>query len=256
MQLTREQIVQALQPALQPLPHVYAMWEGGSASFGRLDAWSDIDLQLDADTDRITETFELIEARLEQLSPIAQRYALPEPTWHGHAQRFYILRDASPYLMLDLVIMRHAQGERFNEVELHGVPVVYFDKGNVTTPAHIDQGELSTKLAQRIKQLRATFPLFQPLVTKEVLREHPLDALACYNSLTLRPLVELLRIRHCPQRYSFGSRYLYYDLPPEAVRQLEMLSYPASMDEIEDHRRGAQALFEATLAELDAAAGA
>jgi hypothetical protein len=256
MQVTRERIVEALRSAVEPLPFVHAMWEAGSASCGRLDAWSDIDLQLDVDPERLAETFALVEAALEELSPIAQRFALPEPTWHGHSQRFYILRDASPYLMLDLVIMRHAQGERFSDVELHGAPVVYFDKSGVATPTHLDQVELEGKLAQRVEQLRATFPLFQPLVTKEVLREHPLDALACYNSLTIRPLVELLRIRHCPARYSFGSRYLYYDLPAEIVRHLELLCYVASVDELESKRQGAQAMFEATLAEIDAASQA
>ena len=35
--------------------------------------------------------------------------------------------------------------------------------------------------------------------------------------------VELLRIVHCPQRYNFHTRYVYYELPADIVRRLEAL---------------------------------
>ena len=34
----------ALRTALEPLPGALALWQGGSAAFGRADAWSDLDL--------------------------------------------------------------------------------------------------------------------------------------------------------------------------------------------------------------------
>ena len=51
--LTRSAILTTLRQALEPLPYVHAMWEGGAAAFGRVDEWSDIDLQVDADDLRV-----------------------------------------------------------------------------------------------------------------------------------------------------------------------------------------------------------
>ena len=45
--LTRAEILVTLRAALEPLPYTHALWEGGAAAFGRVDDWSDIDLQVD-----------------------------------------------------------------------------------------------------------------------------------------------------------------------------------------------------------------
>ncbi|MBF8284247.1 MAG: Nucleotidyltransferase protein, partial [Anaerolineales bacterium] len=41
--ITRSSILTALRAALEPLPYVHAIWEGGAAAFGRVDEWSDCD---------------------------------------------------------------------------------------------------------------------------------------------------------------------------------------------------------------------
>jgi hypothetical protein len=38
--ITREDITAAIVTGLKPLNYVYALWEGGSASFSRIDQWS------------------------------------------------------------------------------------------------------------------------------------------------------------------------------------------------------------------------
>ena len=45
----RQQIVDALVEKLKPLSFVQAMWEAGSASFNRVDRYSDLDLMLVVD---------------------------------------------------------------------------------------------------------------------------------------------------------------------------------------------------------------
>lgn len=252
MQLDRSRIIAALISALEPLPCVYALWEGGSAAFGRLDQYSDLDLMADADHEQHAYVLSTVEQVLAELSPIELRFQLPEPTWHGHTQVFLQLRDTAPWLMIDFVVMKHSQGMRFNEVEQHGHPVVYFDKCGVVTETCLDADVLQAQVRGRIEQLRITFPLFQPLVSKELLRGRALDALSFYHSLILRPLVEMLRLRYCPQRWSFGMRYLYFDLPAAVVAQLEPLAYVSSPEELPDTLQAAAALFQATLAELDA----
>ena len=94
--LTRQEIVNALISALEPLEFVNAMWEGGSAAFNRLDQWSDIDLQFDVAEDKVEETFQAIQATLEKLSPIDLLYRTPALPWPGIFQIFYRLSNASP----------------------------------------------------------------------------------------------------------------------------------------------------------------
>lgn len=68
--LSREEIVQSLREDLEPLEYIYACWEGDSVGFNRTDEWSDLDLYLLADDERIKETFTAVERSMETLSPI------------------------------------------------------------------------------------------------------------------------------------------------------------------------------------------
>jgi hypothetical protein len=76
--------------------------------------------------------------------------------------------------------------------------------------------------------------------------------MAFYQGLCLRPLVELLRIRHCPERHDYGLRYLGTDLPPEIMDQVRRLAYAADPEALAERVDHAAALFERTLRELDA----
>ncbi|MFL6226407.1 MAG: hypothetical protein ACJ75K_27245 [Actinomycetes bacterium] len=93
--MRREQVVEVLRGALLPLPYVNAAWLGGSDAFGHSDELSDVDLQVDVDDGHVAATFGAVEAALAAASPIRYRMVMPMPTWHGHAQRFYRLRDTA-----------------------------------------------------------------------------------------------------------------------------------------------------------------
>jgi len=250
--LDRRRLVTLLRESLEPLPGVLALWEGGSAAWGRLDEWSDLDVLVLAEDDFVGETFDALEEALRSAGPISLRYVLPQPTWHGHDQRFYRLRDAGPFLMLDVVVLRRSAPERFLERERHGEPVVYFDKTGDISGRSIDRTTIRERIETRLEQLRVTFPLFQPLVRKELLRGNDLDALAFYQSQTLAPLLTLLRIRHCPARFDFGLRYVDRDLPAELATTVRTLWFVSRPGEIEAKQREAEALFERMLGELEA----
>ena len=66
-----------------------------------------------------------------------------------------------------------------------------------------------------------------------MLRDRDIEALAAYWGYTLRPLVELLRMCHCPPRWDFGMRYLERDLPQpiyEKLRDLMFVDDPADLE--------------------------
>lgn len=62
-------------------------------------------------------------------------------------------------------------------------------------------------LSARLTELMDSLPFRTILVEKELVRNHPLDALAFYQGLD-RMLIELLGLKFRPPRFDFGPRYL------------------------------------------------
>ncbi len=187
---------------------------------------------------------------VQALSPIELKYELPQPTWHGHAQAFYRLRDASEFLLLDLVVIKHSNPNKFLQPEVHGSPLVHFDKCNVTQCPLLDRKAFVANLKGRLETLRVTFDLFQPLTLKELHRHNDIEALVFYQSAMLRPLVEVLRIKYQPARYNFHTRYLYFELPKVVTRKLEELFFVANREDLYRKRQTAERMFYEMLAQV------
>ncbi len=254
--MRRDELIEVLRRALEPLPYVNAAWLGGSDAFGRADELSDIDLQLDVADGSVEPTFDAVEAALEAASPIVARLVMPMPTWHGHAQRFYRLRDASEFTAIDVVVMEHSNPARYyTEAERHGHPTVLFDRIGVVRPTAIDPHELREDLAARVRLVRDRLPFTQPLVAKELRRGDALAALTTYHSYVLQPLVALYRIRHDPARHDFGARYTRHDLPDDVQATLQDLFFVADPDDLAAKLPRAQRLLR-ELADALAADGA
>jgi predicted nucleotidyltransferase len=251
MTIDRTILVDALRVALDEARFARAAWLGGSDATGRTDRLSDIDLAVVVDDDAVEQTFELVETTLAAISPIELRLRLPQPTWHGHDQAFYRLRDAAATLMIDLSVMRLSREDRFLEPERHGVPIVLFDRDRLVVPAPLDRVALAGRMRARLEDLRLRFPMFQNLVAKAVERGSIVEAAGVYQSVTLRPLVDLLRIRWAPERFDFGIRYLQYDLPARHYHQLEWMAVPVDGAEILERQAFAEKLFARTIAEID-----
>jgi hypothetical protein len=196
MTITKEAIISTLKNALEPLDYVNAMWEGGAAAWGRADQWSDIDLLIDVADEKVDETITACEQALLNLSPIDLRYDIPMPSWHGHNQVFWRLKNASPYLLIDQAVMKHSSTNKFLEPEQHGNLVVHFDKCGVVQQLPLDQENLRNILSSRIQSLKKMFDMFQVMTEKEINRGNAVEAISYYQGLTLRPLVEALRIKY------------------------------------------------------------
>ncbi len=219
-QLSRDQIITTLVEAVRPLNFVNAVWQGGAAAFNRVDQWSDIDLVIDVQDDRADDAWPAIERAIESLGTVELCYRFPQPPLGLHSQRFYRLCEAGPFLLLDICVFKASTANKLLDPATHGSAVVHFDRTGATNVKPMDDATRQAELDARIESLRVTFPMFQSLVLKELNRGNSIEALAFYHAWTLRPLVELLRIRHCPGRYQFHTRYIHYDLPREIVDRL------------------------------------
>lgn len=223
---TRHEILETLRSALEPLEHVHAMWLAGSSAMGASDELSDIDMILDVADGRHGDTFAAAEAALESLGRIAIRLEVPEPAWHGHSQRFYRLEGCPEHLMVDLVIMqRSSTAPRFSEREIHGQPVIMFDKLGVVVTTEVDRASHRQAMRARIAAQRTRFHLLRHLAVKEITRGNEVDAMFRYHSFVLMPLIAVLRTRYAPMFHDFAPRYLKRDLPPDVYARLMRLLF-------------------------------
>lgn len=242
----RQPLIDSLHRALHDSPWAIAAWLGGSDASGRVDGLSDIDLVTIVEDERVDDTFTMVETALRRVAPIVRTLRLPEPTWHGHAQAFYQLDGWAEWHMVDLVVQRRGgPPSRFLEPERHGIQRVLFDREGLVQPAPFDRVGHAKLVAARREHILARFALLQHLVTKAILRGDAAEAVDRYMSFALRPLVELLRIQFCPDRFDFGMRYLDRDLPAALHREIAELSLPGSLQELTRAHERAKALFAA-----------
>ena len=135
--------------------------------------------------------------------------------------------------------MKAGSKEKFLQPEVHGEPVVLFDKTGAVTANPFDYEAHDAMLQDRIAHLGAMFARMQSYVRKEILRGNILDAMYFYPG-TLRPLVELLRIKYDPTRYNWGQRYLGFYLPPADRKKLESLNLIKDIADLDQKQKVAQ----------------
>lgn len=210
----RARISDAVTEALKPLPAVFAGWEGGSAAFGVVDAYSDIDLVfLVADDVPFENLYASAERAIEAVSPITASHTPLQG-------RYYKLKDGGDFLLVDLTFQRVGAADHHLDTERHGEKVPLFDKGDWLRPRSVDEGALAIKREARYRELQTWFPMSQVFVRKAILRGQHVEAVNAFWVCTLKPLAELLRMRYCPVRWDFGVRYLDRDLPPAVYDQV------------------------------------
>jgi len=248
---TRDALIDALSRSLREHDCIRAAWLGGSDANGRADPMSDIDVFFVHAPGRLDDAERAFDGSVASLGPVAIRYRVPEPAWHGGRQVFYQLKDAPEWLMIDWLALEQGKDHPWLERERHGTPQVLFDKDGDIRPKSIDRAAINAAIAKKIAELRVRFPLLRHLAPKQGDRGLPIDGAYFYQALVLRPLVDLLRCLHCPERHDYGFRYLRDELPRGLYERLCVLAYPRGPADLEPFTREARVLFEAALAEWD-----
>jgi hypothetical protein len=93
--------------------------------------------------------------------------------------------------------------------------------------------------------------MLQAIPVKSARRGDVAAAVAFYQAFTLRPLVEVLRMRHDPWRYDFDVRYLRPDLPDDVRRRVDALWLVRDLDDLVSKRDAAETWFREIVANLD-----
>jgi len=249
--LGRKKVIDAMVAEFERIDRSLAFWEAGAASFDRVDEWSDMDLYLVVDDDAVEDAFRSLDGVIEGLGGASTSFRLPEPTWHGHSQAFYQLRRASPYLYVDIVIMKRSAKDKFLQFAIHERPRVHFDKVGIVRDDPIDVDAFVERVEKRVRLLKATFGLFQTDTLKEINRGNYVEAFMYYVGGTYRPLLEALRMKYTPLHFNFGGRYAHYELPPEVVKRLKGFLYVKDMRELRRRHSEAGRWFSETIDSID-----
>ncbi|MFT3683730.1 MAG: hypothetical protein QM783_02190 [Phycisphaerales bacterium] len=184
-------------------------------------------------------------------------WRLPMPTWHGFNQAFYQLADAPEYLMVDWLMVEVGQMHPWLEVERHGTPTTLFDKDGLVKPVHVDRAAIDLAVRKKVEEIRVKSRLLRHLPVKLATpRELPADAAYFYHALVVRPLVDMLRITHAPDRHDYGLRYLKDDLPAREYETVVRLCYPRSAADIPSFTAEATRLTDDLIASWSARHGA
>ncbi len=242
--IEREDLIAAITACVSGLEWLEAAWLGGADATGRIDVRSDLDLVCLVHDDRVEDTFDSLESLFASLGGIRHRYRVPEPTRHGNAQAYYLLVGASDDLSIDLVVLRASVKDRLLEFERHGEPLVLFDRGVGIRSVPLDREAHDDRLRARYEEIVDAAPILIPLISKAIDRGFVAEAVHAYQNFLLRPLVDLLRMEHCPDRFDFGFRYLDRDMPASERLLVERLSITGDLESIDGLRREALAVFE------------
>jgi predicted nucleotidyltransferase len=239
----RQILLAKIVSTLEPLDFVLSLWQGGSQAHGYTDEWSDLDVAVIVEDNFVQKTFDIVETALAEIAEIELKYRIPEPTWHGHSQCFWRLKQTSPFLLIDFAVIKRSSKNDFLEIERHGNVPIAFDKANLIVPQHLDRSKHLSEMQLRFNEIKNRFDLLQSLVKKEIYRGHLIEAIGNYHAWTLLPLVEVLGMIYRPHRYDFKLKYFSRDFPPEIVDRVESLYCIANLEEIATKQQIAESYF-------------
>jgi len=204
---------------------VETLVECGSAAFGRADHLSDLDLGVVVRDGHVAPCFEAVEAALRGLAPIERTYCPDPGSWAQLTQRFYRLAGVSPYLVVDVCVFEASVPDKVDHPEVHGEARVIFDRGGHQVFEPRDAPAEAARLLGLREQLADRWEMLRRLPLKELQRGKPLEAMGFYQGLQQRILLELLRMKHAPERHGFHTRLIHFDLPEEVQDRLEPLFF-------------------------------
>jgi hypothetical protein len=226
--MERAELIARLRGFLLSEHRVRVAWLGGADASGRVDDRSDVDLVIAVGEADREDVFKTITGWFDEEFGIRAMHRLRDPTPHGHSQALYLGRRLSDDLALDLMVMPIGtpSGERFLEVERHGRAIPLVDRlGWLDEDVPNDAATRDDRIDRHLDRLAGMHPFQHPMVERAIDRGHWSEAMDGYQRRMLRPLCDLMRIEHDPDRFDFGFRYVDRDLPEADRELLEHLSF-------------------------------
>lgn len=230
---SRDQICSELKELLFKQTEIIAVWEGGSAATGYLDRFSDLDLAIVCEDSAVESVFNLLETYLSKDYGIIRQFRMPEPTWHGFSQAFYLIDKVIELFYLDIGVLKKSLPDKFTESDRHGNSVIWFEKEKVIDSSPTPAAKISAKCASFFKQATQADFLTILDIRKAVARQLFSEAFPLYLQFISRNLGTLLNIKYRPAKVDFGLRYAYRDYAKRDADLIEDLFKVNSIEELD-----------------------
>lgn len=228
----RMDLVNFFKPFVSSKDFIIAAWEGGSAATNRLDQYSDLDLCLVVEDDQVERTFQELDSFIDEQFGIIRKYRLPEPTWHGASQCFYVIDHVEPMIYLDIAVLKKSNPDKLMESDRHGHAVVWFDHEHIYNPTPSDPNTIK----ERGKKLFATTTQMDFLIMLEIekgiLRGRFYDVFPTYMGFISRYLSVFLNLKYRPEKADFGLRYGLIDYDQKDALLVEYAFKVSTIDEL------------------------
>lgn len=241
----KEHLKNELNALLFNQKDVYAAFEGGSKATGYDDDYSDLDLLVITSDDGVEQVFMAFESYLQEKYGIIRKYRVPEPTWHGFSQCFYLIGMMPELFYIDFAIAKVSVPDKFTDPERHGKGNLWFDKGNYYQVI-LETDDQIHKRCKRFYQLvtESDF-LIEIEILKNIKRGRYIEAYPFYYQFITRQLGVMLNLKHRRNKVDFGIRYAYRDYDPKDLELIVKCLKPKDINDLKENFQLAKARYEA-----------
>ncbi len=216
----QEKIIQNIKGVLEPNKLVYAFWVEGSTAQGHGDEYSDLDIRLEVEADKIEGVYNQIEKSLAKLGMIDLKYEFKT----GNQQRkiVYHIEKMSEFLTIDINIQPYP----WNTELTKGVDEakIIFDKNGIVK--FVERSDPKPKNIELAKEQSLSFYLaMRPNVLKNIHRNKPLEAQKYYRNI-IEYVIKYLRIKYeMPEKIDFDFKHIYRDFPKDIVKKIDYFTF-------------------------------
>jgi len=222
----RQKIIEVLRKELESKSYVHAFWEEGSSPQGFADEYSDLDLWLSVDDDKVHMIFDEINHILSKVGEIDYEY-ISKPLGELDAHAYHI-KDTNEHLFIDV----NTQGISRDVYLTRGIDEanIIFDKRGVVK--FKDREEYKGNIEEERQKLNKFFQQQSSHLKKSMERNRPLEVLYYWDKM-LQSITVFLRKKHgWHDKTEYDLKHIHRDLPEEAVKKLQYF-YDTKISEIE-----------------------
>lgn len=221
----KDKIIDLLKNKLHENLYVHALWLEGSLAEKEQDEYSDLDIWLSVDDEKLHTIYADVEEILESLAPIDFKFVLKKNSELGH--NVYHLSGMSKFLSLDINTQKLSREVVLTEgIDIHEV---LFDKSGVirTAKRKILEFNQSEELEDLIKFIDYSYLSAE----KNAIRQKTLLAREYYRAILLKVLEYLRKKNGIPEKVDFGFKHMFKDIAEAEAKQLESFYFAATTDQ-------------------------
>jgi len=205
-------ILKTIREAAESQVFVHALWVEGSVAQGESDEYSDLDVWLEVDPDKVDETYKVVKNALATIGPINLEYEVHKDNDQRHI--IYHIEGTSEFLTIDVNVQPFPGTSGFDE----GVDIIniIFNK-DAKFKFYKSEPKVFNEKASKQRMLDY-YRAMRPNVLKNIRRNKPIEAKIYYDNIVEMAIKYLRRKNQLDAKLSYNHKHLHRDLPDQAQK--------------------------------------